>query len=135
MKFVTFSGKKSSTQNTSAVLSRDIPTPGVLLDGEIADLTGLAYSSVMTIIGGGQLALKEVADKLDKAPRIALSDVTLHAPIRPPRIFAVGLNYASHAAESKMAVQKVPTVFMKLSSSVVGPDTPVVLPKVSSQPD
>jgi 2-keto-4-pentenoate hydratase/2-oxohepta-3-ene-1,7-dioic acid hydratase in catechol pathway len=34
-----------------------------------------------------------------------------------------------------MAVQKVPTVFMKLSSSVVGPDTPVILPKVSSQPD
>lgn len=135
MKFVTFSGKKSSTQNTSAVLSRDIPTPGVLLDDEVADLTGLAYSSVMKIIEGGPLVLKEVADKLDKAPRIPLADVTLHAPIRPPRIFAVGLNYASHAAESKMAVQKVPTVFMKLSSSVVGPDTPVILPKISSQPD
>jgi 2-keto-4-pentenoate hydratase/2-oxohepta-3-ene-1,7-dioic acid hydratase in catechol pathway len=34
-----------------------------------------------------------------------------------------------------MAVQKVPTVFMKLSSSVVGPDAPVILPKISSQPD
>jgi 2-keto-4-pentenoate hydratase/2-oxohepta-3-ene-1,7-dioic acid hydratase in catechol pathway len=45
------------------------------------------------------------------------------------------LNYAKHAAESKMAVQKVPTVFMKLSSSVVGPDTPVILPKISTQPD
>jgi 2-keto-4-pentenoate hydratase/2-oxohepta-3-ene-1,7-dioic acid hydratase in catechol pathway len=99
------------------------------------DLTGLAHSSVLAIIEGGELALKEVAAKLDKAPRVALSEVNLHAPIRPPRIFAVGLNYASHAAESKMAVQKVPTVFMKLSSSVVGPDTPVILPKVSSQPD
>lgn len=135
MKFVTFSGKKSSTQNSPAVLSRDIPTPGVLLGDEVVDLTGLAYSSVLTIIEGGQLALKEVADKLDKLPRIALADVTLQAPIRPPRIFAIGLNYASHAAESKMAVQKVPTVFMKLSSSVVGPDTPVVLPKISTQPD
>ena len=135
MKFVTFSGKKSSSQNPSAVLSRDIPTPGVLIGDEIADLTGLAHSSVLAIIEGGDLALKEVAAKLDKAPRIALADVTLHAPIRPPRIFAIGLNYASHAAESKMAVQKVPTVFMKLSSSVVGPDTPVILPKISSQPD
>jgi 2-keto-4-pentenoate hydratase/2-oxohepta-3-ene-1,7-dioic acid hydratase in catechol pathway len=135
MKFVTFSGKQSSSQNPSAVLSRDIPTPGVLLGDEVADLTGLAHSSVLAIIEGGQPALKEVADKLDKAPRIALADVKLHAPIHPPRIFAVGLNYASHAAESKMAVQKVPTVFMKLSSSVVGPDTPVILPKVSSQPD
>ena len=34
-----------------------------------------------------------------------------------------------------MAVQKVPTVFMKLSSSVVGPDEPIVLPKISTQPD
>lgn len=135
MKFVTFSGKKSSTQNPSAVLSRDIPTPGVLIGDEVADLTGLAYSSVLAIIDGGELALKEVAAQLDKAPRIALSDVTLHAPIRPPRVFAIGLNYASHAAESKMAVQKVPTVFMKLSSSVVGPDTPVILPKISSQSD
>jgi len=135
MKFVTFSGKKTSTQNPSAVLSRDIPTPGVLIGDEIADLTGLAHASVLAIIEGGDLALKEVAAKLDKAPRVALADVTLHAPIRPLRVFAIGLNYASHAAESKMAVQKVPTVFMKLSSSVVGPDTPVILPKISSQPD
>jgi 2-keto-4-pentenoate hydratase/2-oxohepta-3-ene-1,7-dioic acid hydratase in catechol pathway len=135
MKFVTFSGKKSSTQSPSAVLSRDIPTPGVLLGNEVADLTGLAYSSVLAIIEGGELALDEVAAQLDKVPRIPLADVTLHAPIRPPRIFGIGLNYASHAAESKMAVQKVPTVFMKLSSSVVGPDTPVILPKISSQPD
>ena len=135
MKFVTFSGKKSSTQNPSAILSRDVPTPGVLIGDEIVDLTGLAHSSVLAIIEGGALALKEVSEKLDKAPRVALSEVTLHAPIRPPRIFAVGLNYASHAAESKMAVQKVPTVFMKLSSAVVGPNTPVILPKISSQPD
>ena len=135
MKFVTFSGKKTPTQNPSAVLSRDIPTPGVLIGDEVVDLTGLAHSSVLAIIEGGELALKEVAAKLDKAPRVALSEVTLHAPIRPPRIFAIGLNYASHAAESKMAVQKVPTVFMKLSSAVVGPDTPVILPKISSQPD
>ena len=135
MKIVMFSGKKSTTQNASAVLSRDVPTPGVLIGDEIVDLTGLAHSSVLAIIQGGEPALKEVAAKLDKAPRVALSEVTLHAPIRPPRIFAIGLNYASHAAESKMAVQKVPTVFMKLSSSVVGPDTPVILPKISSQPD
>ncbi|HEY2038484.1 MAG TPA: fumarylacetoacetate hydrolase family protein [Edaphobacter sp.] len=135
MKLVSFSGKKSSTENRSAVLSRDIPTPGVLLGDEIADLTGLAYPSVLALIEAGQLGFSEMKAKLDKAPRVALSEVTLHAPLRPPRVFGVGLNYAKHAAESKMAVQKVPTVFMKLSSSVVGPDTPVILPKVSAQPD
>jgi len=135
MKLVMFSGKQSSTQNLSAVFSRDVPTPGVLLGDEVVDLTGLAYPSVLAILEGGEIVLSEVAAKLEKAPRVSLSEVTLHAPIRPPRVFCVGLNYASHAAESKMAVQKVPTIFMKLSSSVVGPDTDVILPKVSSQPD
>lgn len=135
MKFVTFSGKSSSTQNPSAVLTRNIPTPGVLVGDEIIDLTGAGYPNLLAVIEGGSLALSEISAKMDKAPRIAVSDVTIHAPLRPPRIFGVGLNYASHAAESKMAVQKVPTVFMKLSSSVVGPDVDVVLPKISSQPD
>lgn len=135
MKFVTFSGKTSSSQNPSAVLSRDIPTPGVLMGDEVIDLTGLAYPNVLAIIQAGNLALPDVAAKLEKAPRVPLSEVMLHAPLRPPRIFGIGLNYASHAAESKMAVQKVPTVFMKLSSSITGPDSPVILPKISTQPD
>jgi 2-keto-4-pentenoate hydratase/2-oxohepta-3-ene-1,7-dioic acid hydratase in catechol pathway len=135
MKFVTFSSKSSSTQNPSALLSRNVPTPGVLLGDKIADLTGVAYPNLLAIILGGSAASSEIEAKLEKVPRIALSEVTLHAPLMPPRIFGIGLNYASHAAESKMAVQKVPTVFMKLTSSVVGPDVDVILPKISSQPD
>lgn len=135
MKLVTFSGKTSSTGNPSAVLSRGIPTPGVLIGEEVVDLTGLAYPNVLSIIQAGNLGLTDIAAKLEKAPRVGLSEVTLHAPLHPPRIFGIGLNYASHAAESKMAVQKVPTVFMKLTSSVTGPDSPVILPKISTQPD
>jgi 2-keto-4-pentenoate hydratase/2-oxohepta-3-ene-1,7-dioic acid hydratase in catechol pathway len=135
MKLVTFSGKDTPAQSSSALLSRDVPTPGVLIGDEVADLTSLGYPSVLAILEGGERAKAEIEERLDKAPRIALSEVTLHAPLRPPRIFGVGLNYARHAAESKMAVQKVPTVFMKLTSSVVGPDVDVILPKVSSQPD
>lgn len=135
MKLVTFSGKTSSTKNSSALLSHDVPTPGVLIGDEIADLSGIGYPSVLAILEGGAQARSEITEKLEKAPRIAVSEVTLHAPLRPPRVFGVGLNYAKHAAESKMAVQKVPTVFMKLSSSVVGPDVDVILPKISSQPD
>jgi len=135
MKLVTFSGKDTSAQTSSALLSRDVPTPGVLMGDEVADLTSLGYPSILAILEGGSRARAEIEERLDKAPRIPLSDVTLQAPIRPPRIFGVGLNYAKHAAESKMAVQKVPTVFMKLTSSVVGPDVDVILPKISSQPD
>ncbi len=124
MKLVTFS-KKGSSANI----------PGVLVGEEVADLSGLGYPSVLAIVEAGEKATAEIAAKLTSVPRVPLADATLQAPIRPSRIFCVGLNYAKHAAESKMAVQKVPTVFMKLTSSVVGPDVPVILPKISTQPD
>ena len=124
MKLVTFSKKDSSAR-----------TPGVLVGEEVVDLSGMGFPDALSIVEGGDRALADISAKLDKAPRLALAEVKLLAPIRPPRIFCIGLNYARHAAESKMAVQKVPTVFMKLTSSVVGPGVPVVLPKISTQPD
>jgi len=67
---------------------------------------------------------------------IPLNKVTLLAPLRrPPRIFGIGLNYYEHAVESKMAVQSVPTVFLKLSSSITGPNSDVVLWSDATQPD
>jgi 2-keto-4-pentenoate hydratase/2-oxohepta-3-ene-1,7-dioic acid hydratase in catechol pathway len=149
MKLVTFFTQSETANETpltpsspvpAAALSLGIPTPGVLVGAqgqeEIADLSSLGYPSVLSIIEAGPSALDEIRAKLDKVPHLPLSTVTLHAPIpRPPRIFAIGLNYHKHAAESNMQVQKVPTVFMKLSSSVVGPNHPIVLPKLSTQPD
>jgi 2-keto-4-pentenoate hydratase/2-oxohepta-3-ene-1,7-dioic acid hydratase in catechol pathway len=67
---------------------------------------------------------------------IPMADVKLRAPLlHPPRIFGIGLNYVEHAAESKMKVQDVPTVFLKLSSSICGPDEDVLLPSNATQPD
>ena len=87
-------------------------------------------------IEAGPQALEDARADAAKLARLPLSGVKLLAPIqRPPRIFAIGLNYQKHADESNMPVQKVPTVFMKLSGSVVGPDHPIILPKISTQPD
>jgi 2-keto-4-pentenoate hydratase/2-oxohepta-3-ene-1,7-dioic acid hydratase in catechol pathway len=61
--------------------------------------------------------------------------VLLAPLLHPPRIFGIGLNYVEHAAESKMKVQDVPTVFLKLPSSITGPDTDVLLPPQATQPD
>jgi 2-keto-4-pentenoate hydratase/2-oxohepta-3-ene-1,7-dioic acid hydratase in catechol pathway len=146
MKLVTFFTKSETADSQplspdspvpAATLSLGIPTPGVLLGAdEIADLSSLGYTTVLSIIEAGTPALAEISAKLSKVPHLPLSTVTLLAPIpRPPRIFAIGLNYHKHAVESNMQVQKVPTVFMKLSSTVVGPDHPIALPKISTQPD
>jgi len=40
---------------------------------------------------------------------------------RPPQIFAVGLNYRDHAAESGFALPAEPVVFTKYASSLTGP--------------
>ena len=69
------------------------------------------------------------------ALRASLSVQLLSPLLHPPRIFCVGLNYLDHAAESKMAVQAVPTIFMKLPSAITGPDSDIVLPPNSTQPD
>ncbi|GGG86195.1 fumarylacetoacetate hydrolase family protein [Edaphobacter dinghuensis] len=150
MKFVTFSSKAESTNAQSRTLGESVPaellncgvpTPGLLVTGkngeqEVANLSSLGYRSVRNIIEAGPDALDRVRKIESSAPRIPLARVTLHAPIpRPPRVFAIGLNYQKHADESKMAVQKVPTVFLKLTSSIVGPDALVILPKISTQPD
>jgi 2-keto-4-pentenoate hydratase/2-oxohepta-3-ene-1,7-dioic acid hydratase in catechol pathway len=40
---------------------------------------------------------------------------------RPPQVFAIGLNYRDHAAESGFAVPNEPVVFTKYASSFTGP--------------
>jgi 2-keto-4-pentenoate hydratase/2-oxohepta-3-ene-1,7-dioic acid hydratase in catechol pathway len=145
MKIVTFSTQSDTADQqpltpsspvAASTLSLGIPTPGVLAGDDVVDLSALGYPTVVDIIAGGGKALEEIQSKLSRLPRLPLASVTLLAPIqRPPRIFAIGLNYQKHADESNMPVQKVPTVFMKLSSSVVGPDHPIILPKLSTQPD
>lgn len=57
-----------------------------------------------------------------------LDEAALGAPSPTPRqVFAIGLNYASHAAESGMAVPAVPAVFTKFPASLTGPFDPIVL--------
>ncbi|BDI29284.1 2-hydroxyhepta-2,4-diene-1,7-dioate isomerase [Capsulimonas corticalis] len=52
------------------------------------------------------------------------------APLpRPNRILAIGRNYADHAAEQDADVPIEPIVFLKASSSVIGPEAEIVLPE------
>jgi 2-keto-4-pentenoate hydratase/2-oxohepta-3-ene-1,7-dioic acid hydratase in catechol pathway len=114
----------------------NLPTPGALLGEEIADLSALGYPTLLALIEAGALALEAAKSAITTAARIPAAGVTLLAPIpKPPRVFGIGLNYLRHAIESNMAVPSVPVVFLKLTSSVVGPDASIILPKLSTQPD
>lgn len=49
-------------------------------------------------------------------------------PVDPPNIFAIGLNYHDHAAETGKQVPDHPLIFIKATSSLVGSGEPIVLP-------
>ncbi|MGW2937719.1 fumarylacetoacetate hydrolase family protein [Streptomyces sp. NPDC001156] len=48
---------------------------------------------------------------------------------RPTQIFAIGLNYRDHVAESGLQVPAEPAVFTKFATSLTGHQRPVVLPE------
>jgi 2,4-diketo-3-deoxy-L-fuconate hydrolase len=51
-----------------------------------------------------------------------LDEAALGCPVpRPRQVFAIGLNYRSHAEESGMAIPEVPATFTKFPASLAGP--------------
>jgi 2-keto-4-pentenoate hydratase/2-oxohepta-3-ene-1,7-dioic acid hydratase in catechol pathway len=67
--------------------------------------------------------------------RHALSSVRLLAPVLPSKVVCIGKNYADHAAEMGGAAPADPVVFLKPSTSVVGPGEAVRLPRDSARVD
>ena len=65
--------------------------------------------------------------------RWALADVRLLSPILPSKVVCVGRNYADHAAEHGADVPAEPLLFLKPSTSVIGPGDPIRLPVQSKQ--
>jgi 2-keto-4-pentenoate hydratase/2-oxohepta-3-ene-1,7-dioic acid hydratase in catechol pathway len=55
------------------------------------------------------------------------TDHDLAAPLRPPKVVAIGLNYLDHIRETGMEAPPAPLVFSKWPSCVIGPDEPIVI--------
>lgn len=114
------------------------PRPGLLHQDAVIDLTSVgSYQDTLAVIANGLDAATHIAKVAEASgQRAPLSEVKLLAPIaRPPRIFCIGLNYRDHALESNMELPRVPTVFFKLVSAIVGPDAAIELPRLTQQPD
>jgi 2-keto-4-pentenoate hydratase/2-oxohepta-3-ene-1,7-dioic acid hydratase in catechol pathway len=65
--------------------------------------------------------------------RWALADVRLLSPILPSKVVGIGRNYADHAAEMGNVVPTEPLIFLKPSSSVIGPRDLIRRPPQSQQ--
>jgi len=121
-------------------IERDVRAePAVEQDGEIIGLGRAGFESLIQVIHGGADAMDRIARWLPHATgdeRWPANQVKLLAPVpRPPKVICIGLNYRDHAAEAKLAIPEVPTVFAKFPTSIVGPGHPIVLPKNSMKPD
>jgi 2-keto-4-pentenoate hydratase/2-oxohepta-3-ene-1,7-dioic acid hydratase in catechol pathway len=63
------------------------------------------------------------------------SQVRVLAPVLPSKIVAVGLNYRSHAEETGMPLPEEPMIFLKPTTSVIGPGDAIKLPPQSKRVD
>lgn len=67
---------------------------------------------------------------------IALAGVKLEAPVqRPGKIFAIGLNYADHIAESQMGTPERQVWFTKAQTCVNGPYDDITIAKTTATND
>ena len=66
---------------------------------------------------------------------IPLAEVKLIAPVLPSKVIAVGRNYAAHNEEMGNTAPEEPMIFIKPSTTIVGPGAPIQLPSASKQVD
>jgi len=84
---------------------------------------------------GLQRLEKWLESNQDNCPKVD-SSTRLGPPVaRPSKIVCVGLNYAKHAAEAGMDVPVAPVLFFKATSSIIGPNDNVMLPKGGEKTD
>ncbi len=66
---------------------------------------------------------------------VAAAGHRLLPPVVPSKIVCVGLNYRDHAAEQKKPIPAEPLIFIKPSTSVIGPGDAIVLPAGAGRVD
>jgi 2,4-diketo-3-deoxy-L-fuconate hydrolase len=112
--------------------------PGLQLsDGSRIDASGFGgdYDEAFFASGGLARLASWLKSNQSSAPRVAPSARLGSAVCRPSKIVCIGLNYRDHAAETKAEAPKEPVLFLKATTSLVGPNDPLVRPRNSTKVD
>jgi len=83
------------------------------------------------VVEGDELDLLAPSGATRTGEIVSLADIKLLPPVCPPNVIALGLNYQQHATESAMKLPERPLMFLKATTSVIGPDDPIVLPHMA----
>ena len=87
---------------------------------------GILNGNIIKEIKGDIFSDFSMGEKVAK-----LNDVEVIAPVDPPNIIAIGLNYKKHAAESGSDIPERPVIFLKATTSLAGPGDEIKLPKAA----
>ena len=111
--------------------------PGIAIDGVHYDVSALGEDYNETFFETGGLKRLEGFVERNKSALDKVPDGTrIGSPIaRPSKIVCIGLNYADHAKESGAKIPEEPILFMKSTTSLVGPNDDVMIPKNSVKTD
>jgi 2-keto-4-pentenoate hydratase/2-oxohepta-3-ene-1,7-dioic acid hydratase in catechol pathway len=121
---------------------------GIAYEGTVVDATasrlrhrdeasGQADLSVRELLEQGPSSLEEVFAWAKhqfeaRSHLIPLETMELGPPVPDPdKIICLGVNYREHAAEGQQQVPAVPMFFAKFRNSLIGPSSPILLPRVS----
>jgi 2-keto-4-pentenoate hydratase/2-oxohepta-3-ene-1,7-dioic acid hydratase in catechol pathway len=109
--------------------------PGLLdSNGTIRDLSGVIPDVAGDALLPDSLAQLRALDvnalpKVEGTPRLGPCVAGVG------KFICVGLNYSDHAAESGMKVPSEPIIFMKATSSIIGPNDELEIPRGSEKTD
>ncbi len=92
-------------------VSRETSRYGIIQDDKVVAITGEPWDGIE-----------------ETGEQYPLAEVKLLAPVQPPDVFAIGLNYKGHADETGFEYPPAPVIFLKATSSVIGPDADIILP-------
>ncbi len=111
--------------------------PGVHLNGKNYDVSYFVNDFDETFFAndGLQKLANELTNTKDLLKEIS-DDTRLGCPVaKPSKIVCVGLNYAKHAKETNAAIPSEPILFFKSTTSIVGPNDAIIIPKNSVKTD
>jgi len=112
---------------------------GAVVGHEIIDLSPLtgAAVSVRAIVESADLQSKAAKHASNTtASRLPLKSCRLLSPLPDPgKFICLGLNYADHAKEGGHSVPDYPSLFLRATTSLIGPQDPIVAPRCSERLD
>jgi 2,4-diketo-3-deoxy-L-fuconate hydrolase len=108
--------------------------PGVIINDTYYDVsTWFQDYDEQFFENGGLARLEQVCSSYE----LPVAEVNrFGCPVkRPSKIVCIGLNYIDHAKETGAVIPKEPVLFMKSTTSIIGPDDDIIIPEDSQKTD